>query len=427
MDWDLFYSNLDQGSSPLVPIKYITNIVAGSTPDSNNENYWSDNGISWVSISDMSKTDSVYSTTRQVSAEGLSVARLQILPPETVLFAIYASVGEVAITKIPATWNQAILGFEVDKSKIIPKYLYYCLKHMKHILPIFYKSNTQHNLSAEQVGNFKIPLPSLPEQYKLVSKLDRELAEIDGLIADQQRLQGLLQERLVSLTFDLATDASNPDRYETGHPFWKTLPKGWTLQKIGWHFRVGNGSTPLSNNKNYWSEDNSQIPWFNSSTVNQYLATVPARYVTEMAVKECHLPLVPKGSLLMGMIGQGKTRGKVTKTGIDATLSQNIAYLTPIKNSNVDIDFARLVLEAAYPELREINSGNGTTKGSLTCEHIQQFKIPIPSKAHQSEIINLHKETYNEIQFLINKTDQSELLFNSKKFSIINSLLTINN
>lgn len=176
-------------------------------------------------------------------------------------------------------------------------------------------------VSEEYVKNIKFPLPSLDEQKRIADELDRELADIDELIADQQRLQDLLQERLVSLTFDLATDASNPDRYETGHPFWKTLPKGWTLQKLGWHFNIGNGSTPLSTNESYWSDDSTEIPWFNSSSVNQDLAIEPARYVTNLAVKDCHLPIVPKGSLLMGMIGQGKTRGKVTKTGIEATLS----------------------------------------------------------------------------------------------------------
>lgn len=279
----------------------------------------------------------------------------------------------------------------------------------------------------ERLKNYRIPAPPLVEQKRIVDELDRELAEIDEFIADQQRLQDLLQERLVSLTFDLATDASNPDRYGTGHPFWKTLPKGWSLQKLGWHFRIGNGSTPLSTNENYWSNDNTQIPWFNSSTVNQELAIMPARYVTELAVKEYHLPIVPKGSLLMGMIGQGKTRGKVTKTGIDATLSQNIAYLTPMQNSQVKADFAKLALEAAYTEIREINSGNGTTKGSLSCENIQQFKIPIPPRKYQLETIDLRTDIYHKTQFLINELNQSRLLFNSKKFSTINPLLTSNN
>ncbi|WHS49629.1 restriction endonuclease subunit S [Rothia sp. SD9660Na] len=256
----------------------------------------------------------------------------------------------------------------------------------------------------------QIPLPPLEEQKQIADDLDRELAEIDEFIDDQQRLQDLLQERLVSLTFDLATDASNPDRYDTGHPFWKTLPRGWTLQKLGWHFKIGNGSTPLSTNESYWSDDSTDIPWFNSSTVNQELAIEPARYVTELAVKECHLPMIPKGSLLMGLIGQGKTRGKVTKTGIDATLSQNIAYLTPMQNSQVSIDFTKLALEAAYPELREINSGNGTTKGSLTCENIQQFRIPFPSINQQHSILQKHNYQKNINSKLSTAVELSDLL-----------------
>lgn len=275
----------------------------------------------------------------------------------------------------------------------------------------------------EQIKNYQIPAPPLVEQKKIADELDRELAEIDEFIADQQRLQDLLQERLVSLTFDLATDASNPERYETGHPFWKTLPKGWTLQKLGWHFRVGNGSTPLSTNEEYWSDDTDDIPWFNSSTVNQTIAERPSRYVTKKAMQKCHLPTVPAGSLLMGMIGQGKTRGMVTKTGIEATLSQNVAYLTPMKNSGLDVDFALLALKAAYPELREINSGNGTTKGSLTCETIQQFRIPIPQLINQTEIKNQHTRSIKKDLHLIEEVESLKYLLKTAKISTINSSL----
>lgn len=248
------------------------------------------------------------------------------------------------------------------------------------------------NLTASTIGSFIVPRPPLEEQNRIVETLDYELAEIDGLIADQLHLQELLSERWTSLTFELATDASNPDRYETGHPFWKTLPKGWTLQKLGWHFKIGNGSTPKSDNPEYWTDNaDNGFPWFNSSVVNNEVAGTPSRYVTTKALNECHLPFVPQGSLLVGLTGQGKTRGMVTKTGIDSTINQHVAYLHAYKTSVLNIDFVKLCLQATYPMLRFISDGNGSTKGALTCDSLNHLSLPVPPVNHQRKSINLFK------------------------------------
>lgn len=272
------------------------------------------------------------------------------------------------------------------KPGVDQRYLAYILQTPEFMNPAISSMTGAGGLkrvSEEYVKNLKFPLPSLEEQKRIADELDRELVEIDEFIAEQLRLQDLLQERLVSLTFDLATDASDPDRYETGHTFWKTLPKGWSLQKLGWHFKIGNGSTPSTENPEYWTDEDSGIPWFNSSIVNSDIAVEAARYVSDLAIRECHLPAVPKSSLLVGLTGQGKTRGMVTKTGIDATINQHMAFLTPRPNSQLDIDFTQLALKAAYPELRFLSDGNGGTKGALSCENLINFMIPVPNIPHQ--------------------------------------------
>ena len=377
-----------------VPLKRLCTIVSG-TGFPNYYQVISDESIPFYKVGSLSKINSenyLNQAENTISYDTAKALGATLIPPQSSLMAkIGAAVllKRVAINAHESCIDNNMMAI-IPKPNIHPKYLFYLLQTIQ--LEPLMNPGAVPNLNMEFFRNTSVPYVPWDEQKRIADELDRELAEIDEFIADQNRLQELLQERLVSLTFDLTTDASNPDRYETGHAFWKTLPRGWTLQKVGWHFKIGNGSTPLSTNESYWSDDSTEIPWFNSSSVNQDLAIEPARYVTELAVKVCHLPMVPKGSLLMGLIWQGKTRGQVTKTGIDATLSQNIAYLIPLQNSKVKVDFAKMALEAAYTELREINSGNGTTKGSLTCENIRQFKIPAPPKEHQSKIIDLQKK-----------------------------------
>lgn len=271
----------------------------------------------------------------------------------------------------------------------------------------------------ERIKNYQIPAPPLLEQKRIADELERELAEIDEFISDQMRLQDLLQERLVSLTFDLATDASNPNRYKTGHPFWKSLPTGWILQKLGWHFKIGNGSTPSTENPDYWTDEHDGVPWFNSSIVNSEIAVNPARYVTKQAIREGHLPIVPQNSLLVALTGQGKTRGMVTKTGIEATINQHMAFLSPNQNSQLDVGFAQLALKAAYPELRFLSNGNGGTKGALTCEQLKKFMVPLPKKGVQIFLANSLNEKISEISDSIKLSKESQKIMIAKKKSLI--------
>ncbi|MGO3153723.1 MAG: restriction endonuclease subunit S [Galactobacter sp.] len=167
---------------PEVPLKRVAELVAGGTPSTSDDQMWSDDGIPWISISDMSGSDQVLDTKRRVSRSGQTSARLEVRPPGTVLFAMYASVGEVSVTGVASCWNQALLGILPDAMKLNKRFLFYVLKDVKRRLPALYRSNTQDNLNAEQVGELKIPLPSVEVQKRVADYLDRETAEIDALI-----------------------------------------------------------------------------------------------------------------------------------------------------------------------------------------------------------------------------------------------------
>ncbi len=155
----------------LVKIKHVVNnLVSGGTPDSGNDDFWSDDdtGIPWVSISDMSTVDFVDTTVKRITNLGLEAKRLPILRKGTIIYSIYASIGKVSVLDIDATVNQAILGLnglvETDTD-----FLVYWLKHLEESISLYSSSNTQLNLNADIVGNLPVLRPPLMEQ-KVISK-----------------------------------------------------------------------------------------------------------------------------------------------------------------------------------------------------------------------------------------------------------------
>ena len=160
------------------------------------------------------------------------------------------------------------------------------------------------------------------------------------------------------------------------------------------HAKITNGSTPRREREDYWGGD---FPWLNSSVVNQDTVTVADQFVTQIALTECHLPKVPVGSVLIGLTGQGKTRGKATEVRLHATINQHVAAIIP-DNTYWDSRFLTLLLRTAYDELRRISDANGATKGALTCEALAAFRVPMPptpvqrSLAAQADAATAHTD-----------------------------------
>ena len=209
----------------------------------------------------------------------------------------------------------------------------------------------------------------------------------------------MLGEYRQSVIADLTTGANLAvAKTETGNIFCPSIPSTWQMVRIGKYARLGNGSTPLKDNLDYWSGGN--FPWLNSAVVNQDEVIEGSELVTDEALRACHLPIVQPGAVLVALTGQGKTRGQVTVLRIKATINQHLAYLTADPNA-FDTDYLFWTLTGMYAALRMVSDGQGGTKGALTCEDLSRFQIPKPPLAEQQAIADQVKSETVRIDELI--------------------------
>jgi len=183
-------------------LKRVATLRAGGTPPVDDPLMWTDKGTPWVSITDMTRSPLVVSPDRSVSPAGLVASRLPLGNPGTILFAMYASVGDLAVLGVRATWNQAILGIEPLGDRSQGRFIGYWLEHLRPELGALMRSNTQNNLNAEQVGNLHFPTMALPRQRAIADYLDAETTRIDALIDKKRRMVELLRLRLVCARSD---------------------------------------------------------------------------------------------------------------------------------------------------------------------------------------------------------------------------------
>ena len=238
----------------------------------------------------------------------------------------------------------------------------------------------------DTIGNMAVPVPQPSQQRAIADYLDRETGRLDRLVAAKERVLGLLAEKrraLITRAVTRGLDPSAPLR-PSGVPWLGPIPAHWHVSKIAYFAKVGNGSTPARDNLDFWS--GGDYPWLNSSVVNQEEVTAADQFVTAAALSGCHLPRVPPGSVLIGITGQGKTRGMAAVLRFEATINQHLAFITTDPRSALP-EYLRLVFVAAYGYMRDESDSGGSTKGAITCEQLSQFRVPGPPLQEQQTIV----------------------------------------
>jgi type I restriction enzyme S subunit len=172
---------------------------SGGTPISSVP-YFYGGEFPWVSISDMTKGGKVIvSTDRNLSAAGLANSAAQMFPAGTVLYAMYASLGECSIAGVPVCTSQAILGIR-PQERLNSEFLYYYLSSLKTVVKSMGQQGTQANLNKGMVWAFQIRLGTLHEQTAIatvLSDMDAELSALEFRREKTQALkQGMMQELL---------------------------------------------------------------------------------------------------------------------------------------------------------------------------------------------------------------------------------------
>jgi type I restriction enzyme S subunit len=238
------------------------------------------------------------------------------------------------------------------------------------------------NLDADSYFNEPVPLPPPAIQHHLTAFLDRKTSAIDALIAKKERLIDLLQEKRQALITQAVTKGLDPNvpMKDSGVEWLGTMPAHWKTVRVSYVADVCNGSTPDRNRGDYWNEGS--VPWLSSGKVNDYVVKEADEFITEHALRESSVRLLPQGTILVGMIGQGKTRGMSAQMMLSACINQNVAGVVP--RPTVDGRFLHHVFVTAYKPLREF--GRGGQQDALNCDILKAFRIPLPPIDEQRRI-----------------------------------------
>lgn len=170
-----------RGEWEIMRLGDIAKMSSGGTPKSTTPEYYGGD-IPWVSIADMTKNGKyLLKTEKNLTKSGLENSAAKIYSGGTILYAMYASIGECSIAGVEMSSSQAILGISPSKNKLDSIFLYFYLVLLKEKIKLQGQQGTQSNLNAGMVRDFKIKLPKVDEQLAIVGILNAADNEIDML------------------------------------------------------------------------------------------------------------------------------------------------------------------------------------------------------------------------------------------------------
>jgi type I restriction enzyme M protein len=159
----------------LLKLGDLCHIYNGHTPLRKDEIYWNNGNIFWFTLDDLENGEFIYQTKQFITETALKNTSAKLLPPNTVLLSCTATIGKVALTKVPLTTNQQINGLVIKddyKNEMLPEFLFYSIKSLKNKLTKIASTQTTKYISVSKLSNIEIPFPSLEEQHKIVNELD---------------------------------------------------------------------------------------------------------------------------------------------------------------------------------------------------------------------------------------------------------------
>ena len=208
-----------------------------------------------------------------------------------------------------------------------------------------------------------VPLLDIDEQRQIALVLSAAQRAIER----QERLIALTAELKKALMHKLFTEGTRSEplkQTEIG-----PLPASWRVGALGDLAKIGNGSTPKRDKLAFWQHGS--VPWLTSGKIHEGIIRRADELVTQTACDDCHLPLVPAGSVLVAITGEGKTLGNAALVNFDTRVSQHLAYLQWHDAENIVPAYFLYFLQWKYEHLRQLSVGAGSTKLRIDVRHVE--------------------------------------------------------
>lgn len=275
----------------------------------------------------------------------------------------------------------------------------------------FARGTTRQRISRKNLGKLTLPVPNVDVQDAVAAAIARVEGR-RGTAAQHVVTARAVVDRFRSAVLAAACSGRLTADWRVGHPgvvgahsalelvrqenvprrgknsatspdetILSELPPTWAWASVGEVGAVQLGGTPSRQRPDYW---NGNVPWVSSGEVANCRIETTREFITDSGLAESNAKVYPVGTVLIAMIGEGKTRGQAAILDIEACTNQNAAGIV-CDRGLVEPEYVWRWARAQYEITRAV--GRGGNQPALNGQKVRELAIPVPPLEEQREIV----------------------------------------
>jgi|694.fasta_scaffold46415_4 type I restriction enzyme S subunit len=287
----------------------------------------------------------------------------------------------------------------------------------------YYSTNTAlPSMTKSLLGSHIVAVPCETEQGAIATFLDHETAKIDALIAEQQRLIELLQEKRQAVISHAVTKGLNPDApmKDSGVEWLGEVPEHWDVKSCRNIASIGRGASPRpAGDSRYFGGD--FIPWVTVAEITKdcsmWLCSTE-QYLTEEGA--ANSTVFSSGTVIYS--NSGATLGVPKILKIDCCANDGVVGFRGLDLS-LKPEFLYHFLWQLTDSIREW-AKQGQGQPNLNTEIIKSIKIPLPPLEEQVDILRKLDEDLFVFDSLVSEADKAQFLLGERRSALISAAVT---
>ncbi|MFY4822299.1 restriction endonuclease subunit S [Aliarcobacter butzleri] len=399
-------------------LKYLAKIITGYTPSMDNNQNYSEEGMTWVKPDNLNEFNYINDSKEKISTE--AIKKQNVVTKDSILVCCIGSIGKFGIAGKDLLTNQQINSLVFNKSinKYFSKYMIFSSKQEHNRMA---NGNVVQILNSTSQSNIYFATPNLLEQQKIANFLDEKSKIFDEAISKKEQLisklelakQSLISEvvtgklKVVEQNSKLQTIKREKDELKPSGVGWLgDIPKDWQVKKLKY-------LTTFNNEKSNELDFKIALENIESKTM-KYIET------KENVFNDVGI-IFKSGDILFGKLRPYLAKVYVpNKNGICVgdffvlSVLEKVAFNFYIKYLMISDIFIDIVNSSAY----------GTKMPRASWDFVGNLKLPFPNLEEQQKISKYLDEKLIHFDNTIEKTKQSITKLKEAKEALISQAVT---
>ncbi|MBA2864713.1 N-6 DNA methylase [Methanococcus maripaludis] len=361
----------------------VCDIRGGGTPSKNNEEYWTNGSVKWISAKHIGENNKI-GFYELITENAVVESSTNIAPVNSTILVTRVSVGKVAFADDNYAINQDLTYLYPKTDKLIPKYLFYIVNSISNIISDSAQGLGVKGVTRSYIQSFKIPVPAPEIQTQIVHEIES--------------YQNILE--------------SAKNIVENYKPSFK-INHDWRLVELG---EVCEKITDGSHNPPE-PKDSGELMLSSRNIFDDNLVLDTVRYISpEDFENENKRTDIKKGDVLLTIVGTIGRTLVVTDNHPKFTLQRSVSVLKPLNMLNSK--YLSLILRTDPIQEYLNNNARGVAQKGIYLKTLKELKIPLPDPDEQQKIV----EKIEEEQKIIAANKRLIEIYENKIKSIIGDI-----